>query len=169
MTEPASPAVATPERILLRHREAVRDHVATIVETARREIIIFSPQLDPYYFSNPRVTRALAGFAAGHRQNRARILIEDGIQAVRDNDRLVELSRCMSEFVEIRQVGEQHRGIREMFVVVDRASSLHQEDTTRTEVGLRMQDRSAAGLLQLRFQELWDHSEPVTEIRTAGL
>jgi hypothetical protein len=169
MTETTPAPAKTADRALLRARDDIRDHVAVLIEGARREIIVFAPQLDAFLFSNPRVSRALASFAAAHRQNRARILVEDGVQAVRDNDRLVELSRRMSEFVEIRQVGEQHRGIRELFVVTDRANSLHEEDTTRMEAAVRMAERQTAGLLQQRFQEMWDHSEPIAEIRTTGL
>jgi hypothetical protein len=169
MTETAPPPAATGEHMLLQRRDDIRDRIVTLIESAHRSIAIFAPELDPGYFSTQRVTRLITSFAARHRNNRMRILTEDEKHAVRTCVRLVDIARRMSEFVGIRAVGERHTGIHEMFVIIDNCTILHQEDTTRVEAVLRVQDRTAASVLTQRFAEMWDHSTPVGEISTAGL
>jgi sugar-specific transcriptional regulator TrmB len=164
-----TPATPAPENIVLERREEIRDRIATMIESAQREIVIFAPEIETEYFSSQLVARLLASFAARHRRNRARILTEEEKHVVRNCVRLVNVARQFSEFVSIRAVGAQHIGIREMFVVVDSVYVLHQDDVTRIEAVLRTHNRSAAGLLIQRFNEMWEYGSPVGEVSTAGL
>jgi hypothetical protein len=159
---PAAPAV-------VRGRDAIRDQIASLIETGQREIGVCAPQLDPHLFNTPRLHRSLAGFVARHRHNRVRLLVEDAGQAVRDNDRIVDLARRLSNFLDVRQFGEQHRGIRELFVLIDHAGYLHQQDLTRLEAVSDAHGVRLAAELRRRFQEMWDRSEPIPELHTAGL
>lgn len=159
---PAAPETA-------RGEEAIGDRIAALAEGTFHEFDVFAPQLDPRWFNTGRLHRALGSFATRHRHNRARLLVEDAAQAVRDNNRLVELARRLSDFVEIRQVGESDRGLRELFVLADRNAVLHQQDVTRVEAIVETGGRRAGAELRMRFQGLWDRSEPIPEIRTTGL
>lgn len=163
----ATPAQST--RHVLRHREQVSVSLADLLGHARHQISVFGPQLDPTLFNVGTITHLLASFAAHHRHNRARFLIEDIDQVRHDNARLIELCRRMSEFVEIRQVGEEHAGLREFFVVVDRGGYLHQGDITRPEFIVDPHGPAEAAELLMRFDSMWARSEPIVEIRTIGL
>lgn len=160
---------APQQRRIIRDRSEVSDFLAMLVENATREIVIFAPQLDSAYFNTSRFSRALASFAARHRQNLARIVIEDTDQAIRDNDRLVGLCRRLSDFIHMQQVAEEHLGIREMFLVVDHRGYLHQQDTASPNCVIHPNDGHEAILLTRRFNELWDRSEPIVALRAAGL
>jgi hypothetical protein len=165
-----SPATETaPQRRIIRDRTGVSDFLAVLAENATREIAIFAPQLDGAYFNTSRFARALASFAARHRQNLARIVIEDAEQAIRDNDRLVGLCRRLSDFIHMHHVAEEHLGIREMFVVVDHRSYLHQQDTAKPDCVTHQHAGHEAVLLTRRFNEFWDRSEPIVALRAAGL
>jgi len=169
MTDTPTPAAppATPE--IARGEEAIGERIATLAEGSVHEFDVFAPQLDPRWFNTGRLHRALAAFATRHRHNRVRLLIEDTTQAVRDNNRMVELARRLSDFFEIRQVGESDRGLRELFVLADRSAVLHQQDVTRVEALVETGGRRAGAELRSRFQGMWDRSEPIPEVRTAGL
>lgn len=158
-----------PERRIIRDRAEVSDFLALLAENATREIVIFAPRLDGANFNNSRFARALASFAARHRQNLARIVTEDVEQATRDNDRLIGLCRRLSDFIHLHQVGEEHLGLREMFMVVDHRGYLHQPDTDKPDCVAHPHDGHAAVQLARRFNELWDRSEPITALRAAGL
>lgn len=158
-----------PERRIIRDRTETGNFLAMLAETARREIVIFAPGLDGAYFNNARFARALASFAARHRQNLARIVTEDVEQAMRDNDRLVGLCRRLSDFIHLHQVGEEHLGIREMFMVVDHHGYLHQPDTAKPDCVAHSHDGHEAVELTRRFNELWGRSEPIPALRAAGL
>jgi hypothetical protein len=160
---------AAPQRRIIRDRAEVGDFLALLAENATREIVIFAPRLDGAYFNSSRFARALASFAARHRQNLARIVVENTEQALRDNDRLVGLCRRLSDFIHMHQVAEEHLGIREMFVVADHRGYLHQQDTDKPDCVTHTHDSHEAVLLARRFNELWDRSEPIVALRAAGL
>lgn len=167
--ESSEAAPAQPSRHVLRQREEVSASLANLLGHARHQISVFGPQLDPALFNVGAITHLLASFAAHHRHNRARFLIEDTDQVRHDNARLIELCRRMSEFVDIRQVGEEHVGLREFFVVVDRSGYLHQGDITRPEFVIDPHGPAQAAQLLMHFDAMWARSEPILEIRTIGL
>lgn len=160
---------AAPQRRIIRDRTEVGDFLAQLAENATREIVIFAPRLDGAFFNNSRFARALASFAARHRQNLARIVVEDTDQALRDNDRLVGLCRRLSDFIHMHRVAEEHLGIREMFVVVDHRGYLYQQDSDKPDCVTHPHDSHEAVLLTRRFNELWDRSEPIVALRASGL
>lgn len=169
-TEPDKPgAAAPPRRLLIRKHEALREKIGALVEDARHDVVIFAPWLDGRLFNTATLAHQLAGFAARDRRNRVRVLVEDAEQAVRDNDRIVDLCRRMSDFVQMRRVGEDHIGLQEMFVVLDRTAWLHQPDLVNPECLVSTDDRRAAGTLTQRFEEMWERSEPIPAVRTVGL
>lgn len=158
-----------PERRLLRDRIEISHFLAVLAENATREIVIFAPRLDGAFFNTSRFARALASFAARHRQNLARIVVEDTEQTLRDNDRLAGLCRRLSDFIHMHRVAEEHVGMREMFIVVDHRGYLRQEDIAKPDCLAHLKDAHEAVLLTRRFNELWDRSEPIIALRGAGL
>ena len=166
-----TPAAEKPESRcrIIKDRQGVGDFLAGLTETATREIVIFAPQLDGSLFNTTRLARALASFAARHRHNLARIVVEDTEQAIRDNDRLIGLCRRLSDFIHLHQVAEEHLGLREMFIVVDHRGYLHQADTAKPECVADLHDAPQAVQLARRFNELWDRSEEIMSLRAAGL
>ena len=158
-----------PSRRIIRDRQEVSDFLALLAENATRELVIFAPRLEGALFNTSRFARALASFAARHRHNLARIVVEDTEQAIRDNDRLVGLCRRLSDFIHMHKVAEEHLGMREMFIVVYHRGFLHQGDISQPECVAHLDDRQEAVLLARHFNELWDHSEPIIALRTVGL
>ncbi len=158
-----------PQRRIIRNRGEISDFLAGLVEGATREIVIFAPHLDEALFNTARFSRALASFAARHRHNLARIVVEDSEQAVRDNDRLVGLCRRLSDFIHMHRVADEHVGIREMFAVVDHSGYLLQEDIAKPDCTVASRDPRQAVQLARRFNELWDRSESIVSLRSAGL
>ena len=158
-----------PPRRVIRGRDEVSDFLAGLAESATREIVIFAPQIDGALFNTPRFARALASFAARHRNNLARIVVEDAEQVLRDNDRLVGLCRRLSDFIHMHRVAEEHLGIREMFMVIDHRGYLHQQDVAKPDCIAEAHNTHEAVLLTRRFNELWDRSESIPGLHPAGL
>lgn len=158
-----------PQRRIIRAHNEVSEFLANLAENATREISIFAPHLDSSLFNTARFTRAMASFAARQRHNLARIVVEDVEQALRDNDRLVGLCRRLSDFIHMHRVAEEHLGIREMFMIVDHRGYLHREDPAKPECVAHPHDGRQAVMLARRFNELWDRSEPIITLRSAGL
>ncbi len=168
-TDPADHAEPTPGPSVLKERDSIRDAIAALVGLARREIIVFAPQMDAHFFNSSQAGTMFASFAARHQRNRARILVEDAAQVIRDNDRVVGLCRRFSEAMQMREVGEQHMGLRMMYIIVDGTSYLHQPDVTEYECVVEMAGRRRAAEMRQRFEQMWDRSEPAVGLHTAGL
>ena len=143
-------------------RDTLRDRLAGLVERAQHEILVFAPRYERALFDTPQLAEALAHFVTRHRQNRARLLVEDAEQLTRDNERLMEVTRKFSDFIEFRQVAEEHRGRREIFAVVDRTGFLHQEDIGAAAAIVHLAAKSKAAALAERFEALWTHGTPLT-------
>jgi hypothetical protein len=173
MTEPTATSedAAQPKTgpSVLESREDIRDAVNALIGLARRDIILFAPQMESFFFNGAQLGQMLASFAARHRNNRARLLVEDAAQVLRDNDRLIGLCRRFAEFIQLRQVGEEHRGLREMFVIVDDVSYMHQPDITEPKCIVEPSGRKYCGDARRRFDLMWDRSEPLSGLNTAGL
>ena len=75
----------------------------------------------------------------------------------------------MSDFIHIRQVGEEHTGMQDMFILVDHSGYLHQQDVARHECLVDFNGRNKAMALANRFEEMWEHGVLVPAIRTVGL
>ena len=153
----------------LHTRDEIRDAVAALFLQAQRTLVVFAPMLDGYCFNTPAIGDLLGKFVATHRDNRARILVEDARQAIRDNARLVRLAQRLPDCLLIREVGEEHRGFRDMFMVADHSGFLHQENVERSESILGTGAPHEAVLLTDRFDKMWECSEPVQELRATGL
>lgn len=147
-------------------RDTFRDALVSLLEQAQHEISVFGPVLDGHYFNTQRTAKALGQFIARHHRNRARVLVEDGQQLIRDNPRLLELARRFADAVEIRRVGEDHVGLRELFVVTDSRVALLQPDIDQPWGGPPL---CATATLARRFQAMWGLAEPLAGISPPGL
>ncbi len=169
MTDKTDTTATARARVLLKNRDAVRAQIALLAGQARHELRIFAPQLDPALYNTAELTDQLASFVARDRHNFVHLLVEDSDQAARDNDRVMQLCRRMSDFVRMRRVGEQHIGLKEMFLVVDHLGYLHQPDLARPECVSASADARNAVELAQRFENMWERSEPIHHINTVGL
>ncbi|MFQ5935165.1 MAG: hypothetical protein ACE5LB_01985 [Acidiferrobacterales bacterium] len=157
------------KRLHVQSRAEARDIINQLFAQARRQIVIFAPALDGYFFNTSHVGQTLASFAAAHRNNMARVLVEHTSQAVRDNGRLVELCRRFTNFIKMRQVDEDDFGLREMFVIIDNSAYLHQRDVERVDYVAALDAPRDARLLAVKYTRLWERSHSIASILTLGL
>jgi hypothetical protein len=153
----------------LRSRVEAHEVMVDMLAQARRRIVIFAPVLDASLFNTSRVIQTLADFAAGHRHNLARLLVENSAQAVHDNGRVIGLCRRFSDFIKMRQVDEDHAGLREMFVVIDDHAYLHQRDIDNPDFLSAVNARRDARPLILQYERMWDRGHSIPSILTVGL
>ncbi len=156
-------------RHVIRLQDEVAAGLLSLLGEARQRVDIFAPRLDPALFSTEAVVHALATVATRNRLSRVRILIEDSHQLTRDNIRLVNLARRLSDSVRLQRVGEEHIGLNETIMLVDGRASLYQADLARHETVIERGGGHGTAELVLRFNAMWDRSEPIPEIHTTGL
>jgi len=163
------PGAGVTPRQHLTTREDVRNAIATLLEHAQRNVVVFGPVLDGYYFNTNRVADALGRFISQHHENRARFLIENGQQVVRDNARLIAMAKRFGDAIHIRAVGDDHVGLHELFIVADSGSYLYQENLDRLEGVAAYEASRDATPMARRFDGMWDMSQPVAGINSVGL
>lgn len=142
-------------------RDGLRAAAIDLLAGARHEVLICAPMLDAAFFNRADLTQAMGQFIARRAGNRIRIVVEDTEHMLQADVRLVELTRRFSDLILIRRLGEQHHGLAEMFMVVDKASSLHQRDVTSVDATCDFYTPSLADPLARHFETYWDASEPV--------
>lgn len=147
--------------------DALRASASALLRAARREVRLAAPYLDPAIFNTGAVVDALAAFVTQHPRNRARVLIEDVNQVLRDNGRLIVLARRLPDAIELREVEENERGARDLYLLADRSLSLVQETMDRTDGVVSRAPHEIAALIE-RFDAAWERASPVA-LRTLGL
>lgn len=152
---------------VLRGREVVRAALVTVVGRAQRELALFAVRPDPFYLDAEPFIAGLAAFAARHRQNRARLLIDDPARLAREHARLAEVLRRLSDAVELREIAEPDRGRSDLFLLVDRREYLTLDDGAAVE-GRAGQGRPEAMALVDAFEAMWDRASPAS-LRPLGL
>jgi hypothetical protein len=148
--------------------EALAQAVAALLASARREVRLFAPYMEPAVFHTAAVTGAIARFAAQHSRNRVNVLVEDVAQVMRDNGRLVDLARRLADGVELREIEDNDRGARDLFLLVDRSAFLVLEDIGRSDGVVSARAPQELAQLVSRFNDVWDRATPVA-LRTLGL
>lgn len=156
-------------RTVLRGRDALRDALALLIDQAHRSVALCAPTLPPELFNTVAFSRALASFAARHRQNQARILLGDVAQAMRDNDRVVGLARRLSDTVGVREFSEDDRGVRELLLLVDQRAFIQLTDPDETQALACDGGGPLVAETYARLDAMWQRSLPIGAIQPVGL
>lgn len=140
--------------------------VLRVIERARHRIALYGSVLPPLPFASAAVGRALTQFAVAHRQHQVQLLIDDADQALRDNERLVALTRRLPEQLQWRQLAIEDREEPDCFIVNDHATAVR-----LVPAGSSMEwiDTNTARTLQARFDRLWQRAAPLPALHSLGL
>lgn len=149
--------------------EGTRAVTVVFVTAARREVHLYSPDLEPRLYDHPPFLDALKELALSGRRARVHILTRDTGPAVTRGHRLIELSRQLSTFIEIRRVDDTVRERSDAFLVVDRRAVIHRPNWTRHEGTAEADNPLQARLLIQEFDTLWETATPDPELRRLHL
>ena len=168
MTDVAATSRGSTRRAL-RGAEAVHTAVRMLIERAERTLAVYTPTLIPALLNSTPATFALAQFAVRRRHNTVRVLVDDAQQALRDNDRLVQLSRRASDVIAWRETAPEDRGGSDLFLVADGRACIYLPDRSRNDgEWAEVKDPLPVDLLK-RFDALWERSQPATALNPVGL
>lgn len=140
--------------------------VRHVIEHARHRVAIYASVLPPLPFASAAVGRALTQFAVGHRRHQVQLLIDDAHQALRDNERLVALTRRVPEQIHWRQLAIEDREQPDCFIVNDNAGGVR-----LVPAGIDMEwiDAHTTRALFARFDRLWQRAAPLPALHPLGL
>ncbi len=138
--------------------------VVCLVKVARREVCLFSPDLEPLPYGRPEFLAEVRGFLLTGTRTRVRILLHHGQAAIRRGHALIPLLRRFSSQAECRRAPGDAAQRHDSLLLVDSRWMAHRPDATMFE-GHLIRDPARARAEQLQFDELWQRSDPDPELR----
>ena len=159
----------TSDEYALSTRDQNRRAAALLATQARRQLDLFTPDLEPALYDQTDFIEALTRLVVDNPRARVRILAKDLERTVREGHRLVELGRRLSSYVEIRRVHEDYRDDNQSFLLTDDYGLLHRRFAARFEGSLSCKAPLEVRRLRALFNEIWDRSEPDANLRRVHL
>jgi hypothetical protein len=161
--------IPQPERRLITTRREYLDGLDLIVAMARRELVLFDPDLVAIEINAPARIERLGGFLAANRDNRLRIAVHDADPLKRSCPRLLGLLAQHSAAMAIHQTEGEATRAQDCFMLADAEHFVRR--------GVAAQPRGAIGLhepregrqMHDRFEEIWQNSTLVVAATTLGL
>lgn len=137
-----------------------------VIERGRRELLIYTRDLDPQLLDSREALAALRRFATSTRDAQIRVLVHDLRRAVQDGHGLISLAQRLSSHVSIRVVEDepdvQYAGA---FLLNDRGSYVFRPIATRAEASACLRDPARQRQLLGYFNEIWERARPASELR----
>lgn len=146
-----------------------RRSVDLLLPQARRQIDIFTRDLDPALYDRGEVVNFMTQFALRHRHARIRLLTHEVEPAIKAGHRLIELCRRLSTYAEIRRTHEDYRENNESFLLVDSYGLLHRKLSSRFDGRVSFKAPLEVRRLRSYFEETWERSSTDPEFRRLHL
>ena len=150
-------------------RDDNRQAVAWLCSQANRVIDLFTPDLEPALYDQTPVIEAMTQLSLSSPRARIRVLAKDLERTVKEGHRLVELSRRLSSYIEIRRVHEDYQGNNESFLLADDYGLLHRRHAPRFEGTFSCKAPLEVRRLRAFFDEVWERSQPDADLRRLHL
>lgn len=161
-----NPAAA---EVRLDRMEDFRTSSLNFVEQARKTVEIFSYDLDAALYDRQPFLAALKNLCLGSRFSRVRILLQNNAPVQKQGHRLVELVRRLPSSMEIRNPHPDYLDHQENFLVVDRRAYIRWQLSNRYRGYLAPANLLKAQRLSELFNEIWQCSQPDSDLRRLHL
>ncbi len=141
-----------------------------LIRRARREILIYTRDLEVTLYGNNEVIEALRTFATGEKGARVSILIQEPAIAQRDAHPLLPLAQRLSSIFLFRTpIDPEDFQPAEAFLVNDNDGYIFRPLATRWEGTACQHGAARARQLQNQFEPRWERARPTAEFRALGI
>ncbi|MCB1762163.1 MAG: acyltransferase [Gammaproteobacteria bacterium] len=157
------------ERIVrLEGMEDFRRYCCEFASRALHSLEITSHDLDGALFDQQHFLDAVKNLCLRNHLNRLRILLQDNTQVQRQGHRLVGLSRRLPSSIEIRKPHSDYTD-QENFLIVDRTAFIRWRVSSRYQGTASHRDLLQSRRLSDLFNEIWQRSQPDSDLRRLHL
>ena len=132
---------------------------------ARRELLIYSRDLDPEVYNQRGFLDAVRRLALDTPRMPVRVLVQEPRAPVVAGHRLIELSRRLSSRICIRRVADDYRDRTDAFLIADAGGYCLRHQTDRHQAVVEFHARGEAGRLRATFQQIWEQSAGDSELQ----
>lgn len=152
------------DRLVLDSYEDGQKAAIKLLESARREVLFFSYDLQPRMVNNKAASDALLGILRKSQKAIIKILITDNSAIKRDGHRWLEIARRFTSNIAIRQPSpEDSRGVH-TYLLVDDKALLYKPHADDYEGFLSMHAAEEVKQYKKAFTEIWDSAIPDPEV-----
>lgn len=146
-----------------------RQGAVAVAATAKRELALFSHDLEPLLYDKDDFIRTVQALATRSRMSRIRIVSIDPGASVRAGHRLISLAQRFSSYMEVRRAAKDHAQLAETFLVADEEAVLFRPIASRYEGYADMHAPLEARKFLRQFTDIWEMAEPDPEFRRLGI
>ena len=148
----------------------VRELSVSVIARARREIRVFTRDLEATLYAHPQVVEAMRTFATSGRGPLVRVLVVEPERLEADGHALLPLAQRMSSVFALRTpVDPEDRRAAESYLVADESSYVFRPLATRFEGSACLDGPSRARQLAQAFERRWERARELTELRALGI
>lgn len=166
----AAPAADASTVLASTDAESARAAVLAVIRSLRRELVIFSRDLEAGVYGHPEVLEALKHAVIAHPNTRVRILVLDPQRARSDGNRLIDLAQRLSSIFAFRtpteEVDRQYAGC---YLASDGGAWFERPLASRFDGEGSSQGRARVAQWLEHFNPIWERAEPTAELRELGL
>ena len=146
--------------------DALREAVLALVLAARRDIVVYTRDLEPALFAHPPIVEAFKAFAISGRGGTARFVIQDPALAQHTPHPLLAVAQRLSSAFLLRTPQDaEELQYPSVFVANDADGYLFRLLGSRTEGDWSPALPGRCRQLAEHFQRVWERSRPCTELR----
>jgi predicted GNAT family N-acyltransferase len=147
--------------------DAVRERVLELIRGARRDIVVYSRDLEPAIYAHPAIVQAFKEFAISGRGGVARFVVQDPALARRSPHPLLALAQRLSTAFEIRTPTDpEELQYPSVYVATDADGYLFRLLGVRFEGDWSPALPGRSRQLMEQFQRTWERARPCTELRS---
>lgn len=149
---------------------AVRDFTVALLGRARREIRVFTRDLEPTLYGHAAVIDALRSFATAGRGPTVRLIVIEPDRLRGESHPLLPLAQRLSSVFALRTpVDPEDRQAAEGYLVVDETAYAFRPLATRFEGSGCLDGPARARQLAQDFDRRWERARDLTELRALGI
>jgi hypothetical protein len=147
--------------------DATRELLVALVRGARRDIVVYTRDLEPALYAHPPVVEALKDFAISGRGGIVRIVVQDPLLARRAPHALLALAQRLSTAFELRTPTDpEELQYPSVYVATDADGYLFRLLGSRFEGDWSAALPGRSRQLLEQFQRAWERARPCTEFRS---
>jgi predicted GNAT family N-acyltransferase len=141
-----------------------------VIARARREIRLFTRDLEPVLYGHPGFLEALRAFATAGRGPLVRVLVVEPERLRGESHPLLPLAQRLSSVFALRTpVDPEDRQAAEGYLVVDESAYVFRPLATRFEGSGCLDGPARARQLAQEFDRRWERARELTELRALGI
>ena len=151
---------ATASRSITATLDEARAATEKVTALARRLLAIYTPNLEPAIYDDPRFLETLRKLVLTRGYARVRVLLADPARVIYDASKFVRLARRITSHIDIRNIRADYRSNHSAFVIADDRALYYRAQATGWHGIVETDDPAVARRYLAWFEEAWLASDP---------